>query len=63
MSIQGHLAKVIEANRISGVRGYGDYVYRERHPNYELQVAEAKWYVEQQRKGKQNDITATTESN
>lgn len=25
MSIQGHLARVIEANRISGVKAYGEY--------------------------------------
>jgi hypothetical protein len=25
MSIQGHLARVIEANRISDVKSYGDY--------------------------------------
>lgn len=25
MSIQGHLARVIEANRISGVKSYGEY--------------------------------------
>lgn len=25
MSIQGHLARVIEANRISGVKTYGEY--------------------------------------
>ena len=25
MSIQGHLAGMIEANRISGVKAYGDY--------------------------------------
>lgn len=25
MSIQGHLARMIEANRISGVKAYGEY--------------------------------------
>lgn len=25
MSIQGHLARVIEANRISGIKSYGEY--------------------------------------
>lgn len=25
MSIQGHLARIIEANRISGVKAYGEY--------------------------------------
>lgn len=25
MSIQGHLARMIEANRISGVKSYGEY--------------------------------------
>jgi len=30
MSIQGKLARVIEANRISGVKAYGEYDYNER---------------------------------
>lgn len=25
MSIQGHLARMIEANRISGIKAYGEY--------------------------------------
>jgi hypothetical protein len=30
MSIRGTLARVIEANRISGVKAYGEYDYNER---------------------------------
>jgi hypothetical protein len=30
MSIQGKLARVIEANRIGGVKAYGEYDYNER---------------------------------
>jgi len=30
MNIQGKLARVIEANRISGVKAYGEYDYNER---------------------------------
>jgi len=30
MSIQGKLARVIEANRISGTKAYGEYDYSER---------------------------------
>lgn len=32
MSIQGKLARVIEANRIGGVKAYGEYDYNERTP-------------------------------
>ncbi len=32
MSIRGTLARVIEANRISGVKAYGEYDYNERTP-------------------------------
>ena len=32
MSIQGKLARVIEANRIGGVKTYGEYEYREEDP-------------------------------
>jgi hypothetical protein len=30
MSIQGKLARVIEANRIGGIKAYGEYEYNER---------------------------------
>jgi len=33
MSIQGHLAGMIEANRISGVKAYGGYQYRDKPDN------------------------------
>ena len=36
MSIQGKLARVIEANRISGVKAYGDVEYREVDPRMEM---------------------------
>lgn len=47
MSIQGHLAGIIEANRISGLTSYGGYQYRDvpdnrPNPLFEKMKEEAK---------------------
>ena len=55
MSIQGKLAKVIEANRISGVKAYGDVEYREVDPRMEMWKLEAIWLTEQRKKQKEEE--------
>jgi hypothetical protein len=55
MSIQGKLARVIEANRISGVKAYGDVEYREVDPRMEMWKLEAIWLTEQRKKQKEEE--------
>ena len=55
MSIQGKLARVIEANRISGVKAYGDVEYREVDPRMEMWKLEAIWLIEQRKKQKEEE--------
>ena len=55
MSIQGKLARVIEANRISGVKAYGDVEYREVDPRMEMWKLEAQWLTEQRKKQKEEE--------
>lgn len=45
MNIHTKLARVIEANRISGVRSYGDYEYREEDPRMAMWRLEAEYIV------------------
>jgi hypothetical protein len=45
MNIHTKLARVIEANRISGVRAYGDYEYREEDPRMAMWRLEAEYIV------------------
>ena len=45
MNIHTKLARVIEANRISGVRAYGDYEYREEDPRMAMWRLEADYIV------------------
>ena len=55
MSIQGKLARVIEANRISGVKAYGDVEYREEDPRMKMWILEAIWLTEQRKKQKEEE--------
>jgi len=55
MSIQGKLARVIEANRISGVKAYGEYEYREEDPRMKMWILEAQWLTEQRKKQKEEE--------
>lgn len=55
MSIQGKLARVLEANRISGVKAYGDVEYREVDPRMEMWKLEAIWLTEQRKKQKEEE--------
>ena len=45
MNIHTKLARVIEANRISGVSAYGDYEYREEDPRMAMWRLEAEYIV------------------
>jgi hypothetical protein len=45
MNIHTKLARVIEANRISGVRAYGDYEYKEEDPRMAMWRLEAEYIV------------------
>jgi len=55
MSIQGKLARAIEANRISGVKAYGDVEYCEEDPRMKMWILEAQWLVEQRKKQKEEE--------
>lgn len=55
MSIQGKLARVIEANRIGGVKAYGEYEYREEDPRMKMWILEAQWETEQRKKQKEEE--------
>lgn len=55
MSIRGTLAGVIEANRISGVKAYGDVEYREEDPRMKMWILEAQWLTEQRKKQKEEE--------
>jgi hypothetical protein len=55
MSIQGKLARVIEANRISGTKAYGEVEYREEDPRMEMWRLEAQWLTEQRKKQKKEE--------
>lgn len=57
MNIHTKLARVIEANRISGTRAYGDCEYREEDPRMAIWRLEAEYIVKQRKE--QNDITTT----
>jgi len=45
MNIHTKLARVIEANRISGIRAYGDCEYREEDPRMAMWRLEAEYTV------------------
>lgn len=53
MSIQGKLARVIEANWISGVKAYGDVEYREEDPRMKMWILEAEWLAKQAKQKKE----------
>lgn len=53
MSVRGTVARVVEANRISGTKAYGEGEYREADPRMEMWRLEAEWLAKQAKQKKE----------